>query len=159
MLYFFVIWDVKYSIGWWPPIGVCRSEMGPQRPILTILDLVFCKKSMSRWIRGMTFCLAFIFTFFGCQGGLFLEASALFQNWGCDFQNWGCTASWLYLITNHHLKLTPHQRFIVLFQFYNCPMIPLWFWSLKGEWCNCCDDGHPPKVVFTKINFSQLSEV
>ena len=26
-VYFFVIWDLKYSIGWWPPICVCRSEM------------------------------------------------------------------------------------------------------------------------------------
>ena len=32
---------MKYSIGWGPPIGVCKSEMGPQRPILTILDLFF----------------------------------------------------------------------------------------------------------------------
>ena len=38
-----VIWDVKYITGWWPPIGVCRSEMRLLRPKLTKFDLFFCK--------------------------------------------------------------------------------------------------------------------
>ena len=42
------------------------------------------------------------FHFFGCQGGLFSEASPLCQNCGEVCQNCGATASWPHLIDDHH---------------------------------------------------------
>ena len=75
---------MKYSIEWGPPIGVCRSEMGPQRPNLTILDLFFLQKVHVQMDGENKFFLGTHFHFFRGQGGLFSEASALFQNWGSD---------------------------------------------------------------------------
>ena len=71
MLYFFVDLEGKYSMGWEPPIGVCRSEMELQRPNLTNFDAFFCKKSMFRWIWEKTFFFGTKFSFFGDQGDLF----------------------------------------------------------------------------------------
>ena len=83
MLYFFVDLEGKYSMGWEPPIGVCRSEMELQRPNLTILDPVFCIRSLSTWIRRKSFFWSTNFHFFGGQKDLFLEAWSDFQEWGC----------------------------------------------------------------------------
>ena len=51
----FVIWVVRQGTGWRPPIRVCKIDRRPWRPKLTNLDPVFCKKSMSIWIWGMSF--------------------------------------------------------------------------------------------------------
>ena len=83
MLYFFVDLEGIYSMGWEPPIGVCRSEMELQRPNLTILDPVFCIRSLSTWIRRKSFFWSTNFHFFGGQKDLFLEAWSDFQDWGC----------------------------------------------------------------------------
>ena len=71
MLYFFVIWVEKYSTGWWPPIGGCRSEMELPRPNLTNFDAFFCKKHMTLWIREMTFFRGSVFTYFGLERFIF----------------------------------------------------------------------------------------
>ena len=46
MLYFLVIWVLKYSTGGWPPICGCRLEMDLPRLIYTKPDPVFCKKGV-----------------------------------------------------------------------------------------------------------------
>ena len=56
--------------------------MGSQRPNLTNLDPVFCKKHMSIWIRGKAFFFGPHIHFFGHQNWPFLGASSLCRNWG-----------------------------------------------------------------------------
>ncbi len=80
MLYFFVDLEGKYSMGWEPPIGVCRSEMELQRPNLTILDPVFCIPSLSTWIRRKSFFLAPIFTFLGIKKAFFWRLGQISRN-------------------------------------------------------------------------------
>ena len=56
--------------------------MWVRRPKLTNLDQVFCKMSMSIWIRGTTIFLAVIFTFLAPKIGHFWGAWSLCQIWG-----------------------------------------------------------------------------
>ena len=58
---------------------IVRGPICLEPQIWPFLACFFCKKSTSRWIQGITFFLALIFSF-RCQGGLFSEASALRQN-------------------------------------------------------------------------------
>ena len=67
MLYFYV----KYSTGWGPPIGWCRSETDLPRPNLTNFDAVFCKKYLAIWFRENTFFLGLIITFLGPEKLIF----------------------------------------------------------------------------------------
>ena len=62
MLYFFVIWVEKYSTGWWPPIGGCRSEMDLPRPTLTNFDGLFLQKNRYPYLFLERFFWDVIFT-------------------------------------------------------------------------------------------------
>ena len=75
------IWDstllcyislVKYSTGWRPPIGWCRSETDLPQPNLTNFDPVFCKKYLVIWIWEKTF-------FWGPHGHFFGPGEAFFS--------------------------------------------------------------------------------
>ena len=61
---FFCRWSLTFRSS---KLRLCwqKSEIGPQRPNLTILDLFFCKKSMPRWIQGFTFFSSPHFHFLG----------------------------------------------------------------------------------------------
>ena len=67
-------------IGIVPAEQPCRSEMGPQRPNLTILDLSFLEKVHVQMDLGNDRLFSPHFYFVGCQGDFFPEASAFFQN-------------------------------------------------------------------------------
>ena len=63
---------VKYSTGWRPPIGWCRSETDLPQPNLTNFDPVFCKKYLVIWIWENTF-------FLGPHGHFFGPGEAFFS--------------------------------------------------------------------------------
>ena len=106
-------------MGWEPPIGVCRSEMELQRPNLTILDPVFCIRSLSTWIRRKSFFWSTNFHFFGGQKDLFLEA------WS-DFQEWGCPAKLL------EIALGKYEAGLseILTGDHRCSPISEWWWLI-----------------------------
>ena len=78
MLYFYV----KYSTGWGPPIGWCRSETDLPRPNLTNFDVFFCKKYPAIRIREDT-------SFFGPHSHFFGPGAAHFFNSLVFSENWG----------------------------------------------------------------------
>ena len=58
--------------------------MAPQGQNLSNLDPVFCKKSMSIWIRKMSFFWGPFFPFFGRQNWPFLRGMTKCQNCGAN---------------------------------------------------------------------------
>ena len=87
---FLCIWDGKYSIGWGPPIGVCRSEMELQKPNFTNFDAFFLQKVHFQMESGKGFFLRTSFQLFGGSGRPFFrrlrhfsrEVVTLFQRGG-----------------------------------------------------------------------------
>ena len=63
--------------------------MGPQRPNLTNLDPVFCKKWVSIWIRGKTFFFGTPIHFFGRQNWPFFRVSVKMSEKGAECKKRG----------------------------------------------------------------------
>ena len=123
-----------------------------QRPNFTNFDVFFCKKSMSRWIRGKNLFGGPKFHFFGGQGDLFRRLRH-FSSEGVPISREGVpplldhillttTIKWYYRIND----------LLFLLQFNHHP----WFWSFEGNWCICCDWHHPPNSVYKNWLFSAL---
>ena len=121
LLYFSVLWMLKYSIGWRPSIWGGRLFRPLLRLFLTFLSQFFCKMSNFYMSPSQRKKLGFENSFYPSEIGLYFLGFFLCTNWGCFAwievvlhrlrlfcTDWGCPAQ--IEVAPHRLRLPCTDR-------------------------------------------------